>query len=68
MFIAIIVAHYNQFKRESEDKDEKSVSFFKVIFNILKHNMFADIDKNDPKLSRLQKLQLKFKDWVFNRK
>lgn len=42
MFIAIIVAHYNEFKREQEGDED--ISFYKVIFSILKHNLF----KNDP--------------------
>lgn len=37
MFIAIIVAHYNQFRRESDDDD--NISFFQVIANILKNNL-----------------------------
>lgn len=38
MFIAIIVAHYNQFRRESRDENEK-ISFFEVIMKILAANM-----------------------------
>ena len=41
MFIAIIVAHYNQFNRESkEDASTKNANFFTVIWNIIKQNMF----------------------------
>eukprot|EP00347_Sterkiella_histriomuscorum_P005839 403355073 len=45
MFIAIIVAHYNEFRRLSEEEEE--VSFFQVIFAILKNNLFQDLQKRE---------------------
>ena len=44
MFIAIIVAHYNQFRRDTEDDGD--VSFFSVISAILKNNLFKDKGEN----------------------
>jgi hypothetical protein len=38
MFVAIIVAHFNQFRRESSNED--NISFFTVVVNILKNNLF----------------------------
>jgi hypothetical protein len=42
MFIAIIAAHYNQFRRESSKED--NISFFTVISKILANNMFNKKD------------------------
>jgi hypothetical protein len=42
MFIAIIAAHYNQFRRESSKED--NISFFTVITKILANNMFNKKD------------------------
>jgi hypothetical protein len=44
MFIAIIAAHYNQFRRESSKED--NISFFTVIKKILASNMFNKKDQN----------------------
>jgi len=38
MFIAIIVAHYNQFRRDYQSDD--NVSFITVVHKIIKANMF----------------------------
>jgi hypothetical protein len=38
MFVAIIVAHFNQFRRESGNED--NVSFLEVVLKILQNNLF----------------------------
>jgi hypothetical protein len=40
MFIAIIVAHYNEFRRDYQS--DKNVSFIEVVHKIIKANMFKD--------------------------
>ncbi|CDW74117.1 polycystic kidney disease 2-like 1 [Stylonychia lemnae] len=64
MFIAIIVAHYNEFRRLSIE--EENVSFFQVIALILKNNLFKGNNENGKckkycKCINQEKLQL----WLF---
>ena len=41
MFIAIIVAHYNEFRRDYQS--DKNVSFIEVVHKIIKANMFKEV-------------------------
>ena len=70
MFIAIIVAHFNEFRRIQLEDDD--ISFVSVVWAILKNNVFTDPDQ-----SKLWWVISKFtcccnsnriKNWLFNSK
>lgn len=64
MFIAIIAAHYNQFRRESSKED--NISFFTVITKILANNMFNKKDQNKTDQQCMKRCNLKgFTDFLF---